>query len=105
MSFYFAQIDENNLVINVIRADSIEWCQNNLSGTWIETKIDGSVHKNLAGIGYTYDQDRDAFIPPKPFDSWLLNETTCQWDAPVEYPTDNKIYEWNETTQEWDEIV
>ena len=61
--------------------------------------------KNYAGIGYTYDKNRDAFVPPKPYDSWLLNETTCLWDPPVAYPTDGKRYFWNEQTQQWEEIV
>jgi hypothetical protein len=60
--------------------------------------------KNYAGIGYTYDESRDAFIPPKPFDSWTLNETSCLWEAPVAYPTDGEAYEWNEEQQQWDLI-
>lgn len=60
--------------------------------------------KNYAGIGFTYDSVRDAFIPPKPYESWLLNETTCLWDAPVSYPTGEQIYTWNEQTQTWEEI-
>ncbi len=60
--------------------------------------------KNYAGIGYTYDSVRDAFIPPKPFASWVLNENTCLWDAPVTYPTDGKIYQWNEDQQNWIEV-
>ena len=58
--------------------------------------------KNYAGVGYSYDQTRDAFIPPKPFNSWILNETTCQWEAPVAYPEDGQRYLWNETTKQWD---
>jgi len=58
--------------------------------------------KNYAGVGYTYDQTRDAFIPPKPFNSWILNDDTCQWEAPVAYPDDGQIYNWNEETQQWD---
>ena len=58
--------------------------------------------KNHAGIGYTYDEDKDAFIPPKPYSSWVLNETTCQWEAPITYPADGKIYKWNESTTSWD---
>ena len=58
--------------------------------------------KNYAGIGYTYDESRDAFIPPKPYDSWTLNETSCLWECPVDYPTDGQVYEWNEETQTWD---
>jgi hypothetical protein len=62
------------------------------------------LRKNYAGIGYTYDEDRDAFIPKKPFNSWILNEQTCLWEAPIAYPTDGKIYIWNEQIQNW-EIV
>tara|TARA_R100000742_G_C4177912_1_gene14008 strand:+ start:140 stop:523 length:384 start_codon:yes stop_codon:yes gene_type:complete len=60
--------------------------------------------KNYAGIGFTYDQERDAFIAPKPFDSWTLNETTCEWEAPIAEPTDEQNYNWNETTKQWDLI-
>jgi hypothetical protein len=92
-------------------------------GEWIKTSFNtrGGVHyqpnshtpsddqskalrKNFAGIGYTYDQDRDAFIEPKPYDSWVLNETTCLWEAPVVYPDDNNSYNWNEETTSWDLI-
>jgi len=58
--------------------------------------------KNFAGVGYRYDQTKDAFIPPQPYNSWTLNETTCVWDPPVPYPSDGKIYIWNETTKQWD---
>jgi len=69
-------------------------------------KLDGTpFRKNYAGIGYTYDENRDAFIPPKPFDSWTLNETSCLWDAPVEYPDDGQQYSWNEETTSWDLIT
>ena len=61
--------------------------------------------KNYAGIGYSYDEVRDAFIPPKPFDSWILNETTCLWEAPVEYPADGQLYSWNEELGTWDLIT
>jgi hypothetical protein len=84
-------------------------------GEWIQTSYNthGGVHatggtplrKNYAGIGYTYDRARDAFIPPQPFSSWLLNETTCLWNSPVAYPTDGKQYTWNESSQQWDEIA
>ena len=68
-------------------------------------KLGGTpLRKNFAGIGHTYDEDRDAFIPPKPFNSWTLNETTCLWEAPVSYPTDNRIYNWNEENTSWDLI-
>jgi len=61
--------------------------------------------KNYAGIGYTYDETRDAFIPPKPYESWILNEDSCLWEAPVEYPNDDNQYNWNEETQTWDLIT
>jgi hypothetical protein len=61
----------------------------------------GRQRKNYAGIGYRYDKERDAFIPPTPYPSWKLNENTCLWDAPIPYPNDNKQYIWNETEQEW----
>ena len=68
--------------------------------------LDGTpLRKNHAGIGYTYDEDRDAFIPKKPFNSWILNEDTCLWEAPSARPDDGKKYEWNEETKSWDEIV
>ena len=71
---------------------------------WKQTSYNGNFRKNHASIGYTYDEDRDAFIPPKPFNSWTLNETTCLWDPPVAYPTDGQRYTWNETNQTWDLI-
>jgi len=61
--------------------------------------------KNYAGVGYTYNQTKDAFIPPKPFDSWILNETTCLWEAPVDYPSDGKDYQWDESSTSWKEIT
>ena len=83
----------------------------NTNDTWFQTSYNtiGGVHlldgtpfrKNYAGIGYTYDQTKDAFIPPQPYASWTLNETTCQWEAPVAYPDDDKFYNWNETNQNW----
>ena len=78
---------------------------NNLYGTrdvWKQTSYNGNFRKNFAGKGYSYDQERDAFIPPKPYSSWTLNESTCRWDSPVAYPTDGNVYRWNETNQTWD---
>ena len=72
---------------------------------WVQTFKDRSQRKNYAGIGYKYDEDRDAFIPPKFYNSWTLNEDTCQWEAPVAHPDDGKRYKWNEATTSWDEIV
>ena len=77
----------------------------NLHGSrdvWKQTSYNANIRKNFAGIGFKYDQTRDAFIPPKPFNSWTLNETTCQWEAPVAYPDDDNTYTWNETNQTWD---
>lgn len=80
-------------------------------GDWIQTSYNtyGGQHKNggtplrknYAGVGYTYDHTKDAFIPPKPFASWTLNEETCLWDAPTSMPTDGKLYEWDESTKSW----
>jgi hypothetical protein len=74
----------------------------NTRDVWKQTSYNRTFRKNYAGIGYQYDQTRDAFIPPKPFNSWILNENTCQWEAPVTYPTDGKKYNWNEINQNWD---
>jgi len=70
-------------------------------GTWIQTSYNGNIRKNFAGIGHTYDLTRDAFIAPKPYASWVLNETTCQWEAPTPYPDDDNDYEWDESTTSW----
>ena len=72
---------------------------------WKQTSYNNNFRKNFAGIGYTYDEDRDAFIAPKPFNSWILNETTCQWEAPVAYPNDDQDYKWNETIKNWELIT
>jgi hypothetical protein len=117
---YFAKLDSDNIVTEIrvvangvlIKADGTEselkgkQFLNSLYGsaTWKQTSYNGTFRKNYAGIGYKYDSTRDAFIPPKPFDSWTLNETTCQWEAPVSYPTDGKPYEWDEDNQTWNEV-
>ena len=78
----------------------------NTRDVWKQTSYNNNIRKNYAGIGYQYDQQRDAFIPPKPFNSWILNENTCRWESPVAMPTteleDNKYYSWNESTLTWD---
>ena len=74
----------------------------NTRDVWKQTSYNNNIRKNYAGIGYTYDQTRDAFIAPKPYPSWSLNETTCLWDPPVAYPDDGEEYTWNETNQTWD---
>ena len=73
--------------------------------TWIQTSYNGSIRKNFAGIGYTYDSQRDAFISPKPYPSWTLVEENCKWISPVPMPTDGKMYQWDEATINWIEIT
>jgi hypothetical protein len=76
------------------------------SGCYVRrTSYNGNFRKNYAGIGYTFDAGRDAFIAPKPFESWLLDEATCRWEAPVPYPTDGALYSWNESTVNWEEVA
>ena len=98
---------KNQIVVDIIIADQ-EFMDNfidNSAGKWIETKENGSIRKNYAGIGYTYDAIKDAFIPPQPYPSWTLDEDTCRWECPVTYPNDGKLYNWNETSKAWDEIT
>jgi hypothetical protein len=111
---HFAKVN-NGIVEQVIVAEP-EFFQtfvDSSPGQWIQTSYNthGGQHpegrplrKNYAGIGYTYDAQRDAFIPPKPFASWVLNEDTCLWNAPVAMPTDGEMYQWNEDTQAWVEV-
>lgn len=115
---HFAQL-ENNVVTKVIVVSNqdildengqeseqkgIDFCSNLLGGTWKQTSYNAKIRKNYAGVGYTYDEGRDAFIPPKPFASWVLDEDTCQWKAPVDYPTDGERYTWDEATTSWVEV-
>lgn len=108
---HFAQIDENNIVTNVLVTDNNypneghDWLMQTFGGTWIQTSYNATIRKNFAAIGFTYDTERDAFIPPKHFALWLLNEETCQWEAPVTYPSDNKEYKWDEDSVNWKEIT
>ena len=74
----------------------------NTRDVWKQTSYNNNIRKNFAGIGYTYDETRDAFIAPKPYDSWILNEDTCIWEAPVAKPQDENTYSWNESTLTWD---
>ena len=89
----------------------IAFCERLLGGTWVKTSYNGNIRKNYAGIGYTYDKDRDAFIPPKPYASWVLDETTCRWNSPVAIPSDAgqgdppKFYVWDENTVNWVEVT
>lgn len=96
----FAKI-ENGIVVDVIEA-SAQYAAT-LSGTWIETNTTG-LRKNYAGKGYTYNETLQCFIAPKPYDSWLLNETTCQWEPPVAMPVNSNRYVWNEAIENWDQI-
>lgn len=101
----FAQTDSDGVVLRVIVADSIEWCEKNLGGTWVETFKDGSQRFNYAGIGSTYDSERDAFIPPKVFESWVLDEATCLWEPPVPMPEDGNLYSWSEENVNWVQVT
>jgi hypothetical protein len=76
----------------------------NTRDVWKQTSYNNNIRKNFAGIGYQYDQTRDAFIPKKPYNSWILNEDTCLWESPIPYPQDNNKYNWNEQNQSWDLI-
>jgi hypothetical protein len=76
----------------------------NTRDVWKQTSYNNNIRKNFAGIGFSYDQQRDAFIAPKPYNSWILNETTCRWESPVAYPTDGKKYNWNESLVNWELI-
>lgn len=118
---HFAEIDKNKIVKRVLVMDNskpnegYDWLIERFGGTWVQTSYNtiGGVHrnggtplrKNFAGINYTYDADRDAFIPPKPYESWLLNEDSCLWEPPEPYPTDGKVYVWDEETVSWVEAV
>lgn len=120
---HFAKIDENNIVVEVIVIEQ-ETLNTGLWGDpakWIQTSFntrrgvhygpdgqpDGGIalRKNYAGIGYSYDPIRDAFIPPKVFDSWILDENTCQWEPPIPMPVDGKFYYWDETITNWVETI
>lgn len=113
---HFAKLDENNVVVAVYRGrqeddgKEAELCART-GDRYVQTSYNthGGIHvlggrpfrKNYAGIGYTYDQTRDAFIPPQPFPSWVLDEASCLWEAPIPHPAGDEIYSWNEQTQEW----
>jgi hypothetical protein len=122
---HFAKVS-NGIVTRVIvaEADFFNNFVDDSPGQWIQTSYNtrGGVHyqpntnepsedqskalrKNYAGIGYSYDSTRDAFIPPQPFNSWTLNEDTCLWDSPVAYPEDGKLYKWNEEILNWEEVI
>lgn len=95
-------IDETELIEGL---DTETWYGNFRGQLCKRTSYNGKIRFNYAGIGYTYDEIRDAFIPPKPFDSWVLDEATCQWNSPIDYPQDGKMYRWNEELLQWKEIT
>jgi len=109
---HYAFLDSDNIVTEVITGiDETELIEGLDPETWYgnfrgqvckRTSYNGNYRKNYAGRGYTYDAERDAFIAPKPFDSWLLDEETCRWEAPVPYPTDGFTYYWNESDTDWE---
>jgi hypothetical protein len=115
---HYAQIDDNNVVTQVIVIDNKDtadangvekeyigaaFCERLFGGTWKQTSYNGNIRKNYAGIGYTYQSDIDAFVPPKPYPSWTL-DANAQWQAPVAMPTDGAMYSWDEATTSWIEI-
>ena len=100
---YFAQLDASNKVVNVIVAE--QDFINSQPGNWQETDINGVSPKNYAGVGFEWNAFLNGFIPLQPFPSWTLNNSTCQWEAPVAMPTDGKMYKWDESTQAWVEVV
>ena len=118
---HFAQLDENNVVTQVIVVHNndcmLDGQENETIGVlfckslfgqntrWKQTSYNAKMRKNYAGIGYTYDATRDAFIPPSPYPSWVLDEATCQWQAPVPRPQDDKRYTWDEAQGAWVEVA
>lgn len=111
---HYAFIGENNIVTEVITGRNENEVVDGISD-WelyyqlkregqrcLRTSYNGNIRKNFAGVGYYYDESLDAFIPPKPFNSWVLNEETCKWECTLEYPLDGKIYTWNEINLSWD---
>ena len=117
---HFAEIGLNNTVLRVVvvhnnelldtdgveqEAKGADFCRNLFGGTWLQTSYNGTIRKNFAGAGFAYDSDRDAFIPPKPYTSWVLNEDTCLWEAPIPMPEGDEYYVWDESTTSWVEHV
>jgi hypothetical protein len=112
---HFAKLDDTNTVIEVIvvnneellengveyEAKGISFCQSLFGGNWVQTSYNASFRKHYAGIDYVYDPIRDAFISPKPYASWILDEDTCDWIAPKPYPNDGNDYIWNDYFEEW----
>ena len=115
---HFAKLNENNIVleVHVVSNNALDASNEEASGiafltewsggytNWKQTSYNATIRKNYASTGYKYDNALDAFIPPKPFGSWLLNENICRWEAPTSMPADEKMYQWNEEDLEWVEI-
>jgi hypothetical protein len=105
---HFAELDENNTVIRVLVGDNnlpnegYDWFVENLGGRWVQTSYNANFRKNYASTGFTYNEELDAFIPPKPFPTWILDEETCTWRPPMPYPSDGLAYSWSEENQEWE---
>ena len=107
---HFAELDSNNIVLRVVVTDNNDpagdegysWLTTRLGGTWVQTSYNGNFRKRFAQIGYSYDATKDAFIRPKPFESWILNEETADWQAPTPMPEGNFV--WNEETVSWLEV-
>ena len=112
---HFAELNESNIVTRVVvvnddyEVDGENWCNDFFGGSWKQTSYNGTTRKNFAGIGYEFDEARDAFIPISPFNSWVLNEDTCKWQSPIPYPeVENdedgnpvEYYNWDEETISW----
>lgn len=104
---HWAELDNNNRVIRVVVTsndepdDGYSWLVNNLGGRWVQTSYNNRIRKRFAGIGYSYDEERDAFIAPQPFPSWILDDVTTEWLPPTPRPEDGKFYVWNESALEW----
>ena len=112
---HFAKLGVGNVVQQVFvvsnsvfttEKEGVDWINNfyKTKDIWVQTSYNSNFRKNYASVGYTYNDVRDAFIPPKPYNSWTLNEDTCLWEAPVAYPTDGQEYNWNEDTTSWTQV-
>jgi hypothetical protein len=117
---HFAELDSSNVVTRVIvisneellddnnveqESKGIAFCQSLFGGTWVQTSFNGNMRKNYAGVGFKYDESRDAFIPPQPFPSWVLNEETCLYEPPIAKPDDGSLYSWDEDMLSWVEAT
>lgn len=117
---HFAELDDQNVVVRVVVVSNAElldrhgaeqeslgvrFCQQLFGGRWVQASYNASIRKNFAVSGFLYDADRDAFIPPQPYASWLLDEDTCRWKAPIPMPDDGKNYAWDEPTTSWIEVL